>query len=205
MKYAVYTTLVFAALLLFLPASGTTEIRNLPLLIALLAALLGYIIVRAVLRVVYISRIKQALRECGCSITHTSLIPNFLSIKGRYDIQAKRADTVCNIVLLRIKKASSHCHLEGTNRIEYYITAHTVVHGGNTSRGSRVTKATSTRCIARRSLPFNIKKGEKYVLVIDKMPSRISDRKNTNLFVGDMIEEKILITTIDRLDILSTI
>lgn len=203
MKYAVYTTLAFVAFMLFVPTTGTTKIRNLPLLTALLTALGIYLLVRAVKRVAYISKIKQALRESGCIIMNSTFVPNLFAIKGIYDIQAKRANTKCNIILLRVKKASWHCHFESINKLEYYISTHAVVHSGNNSRGSRVTNVTSTRCIAKKRLPFSIKSGEKYILVLDKAPSRVSDRNSTNLFAGDMIEGKILLTTIDKLDKLS--
>ena len=206
MKYAAYTLLTFVALLLFLPASGTTEIRNLPLLIAILTILCVLLIIRAAQRILRISEIKKALRENGCSIEYSTVIPNLFAIKGRYDIRAQRASTKINVLLLRIKKASWHCHFDNINKLEYYITAHAVIHGGNNSvKGARVSKATSTRRIAKAPLPFDIKDGEKYILILDRAPARISDTYCTSLFAGDMIEGKILLTTMDKLDVLSAI
>ena len=46
MKYLVYAALAFIAGLLFLPATGTTEIRNWPLLLFILSVILFFIFVR---------------------------------------------------------------------------------------------------------------------------------------------------------------
>ena len=199
-KYAIYTTLAFVSFMLFVPTTGSTKIRNIPLLVALLTAITLYLLTHAIKRIIYISKTNQALKKMGCSIIYSRIVPNFLSLKGRYDIKAKRADTTLNITLLKVRKASWHAHFEGINKLEYYISTHAVVHGGNNSQGSRVTKATSTRCIAKKRLPFDIKNTEKYILVLDKLPSLISDRTKTNLSAGDLIENKILLTTISELD-----
>ena len=46
MKYFIYAVLAFIAALLFLPASGTTQIRNLPLLLFTLSVILLFMFVR---------------------------------------------------------------------------------------------------------------------------------------------------------------
>ena len=203
MKYAIYTTLAFVSFLLFFPTTQNPKVRNLPLLIALLSAISIYLFLRAIKRIIYISKIKQALLNMGCSISSCNLIPNLFGVGGRYDIKAKRADTTYNITLLKIKKSSFHAHFEGVRRLEYYISTHAVVHGGNNSRTSRVTKTVSTRCIAKARLPFDIVDGEKYALVLDRTPSRISDRTKNSLSAGELIEGKVLLTTIDKLDKIS--
>ncbi len=202
MKYAVYAALTFAAFMLFVPLTGTTKIRNLPLLIAILTCIGIYLIVRAAKRISGISKIKRYLCGHGYNVTHSTVIHDFFAIKGKYDIVATRAKNVYNITFLKVKKASWHAHFENVNKLEYYITSHVVVDGGKT-HASRVSKATSTRCVARKRLPFDIKEGEKHVLVLDKTPSLISDSKCGHLFPGSMIESKVLLTTVERLDEIS--
>jgi len=65
MKYVVYVALAFIAGLLFLPRTGTTQIRNLPLLILILLIVLILILIRFFKHIVLMVKTKNCSRKMG--------------------------------------------------------------------------------------------------------------------------------------------
>ena len=63
MKYVLYVIATIVALFLFLPTTGSNEIRNLPLLIALLVIIVGLILWYLITRVAFLQKVKKALKN----------------------------------------------------------------------------------------------------------------------------------------------
>ena len=65
MKYVVYIAMLFVCGFLFLPRTGTTEIRNLPLLLFILTLILIYTLIRFIKYVLLIVKTKKQLKKSG--------------------------------------------------------------------------------------------------------------------------------------------
>ena len=65
MKYVVYIILAMTAGLLFLPRTGTSEIRNLPLLILLLSIICLLVLIRFFKYVILLAKTKNCLKRNG--------------------------------------------------------------------------------------------------------------------------------------------
>ena len=63
MKYIIYFILLFIAFLLFVPETGSTEIRNPELLMAIAAIILIILIVKLIRLVLFAGKVKKELRE----------------------------------------------------------------------------------------------------------------------------------------------
>ena len=68
MKYVVYTILAIIAFLLFMPTTDGKEIRNLPLLIALLVIIAGFLLWQLIRRAVFMGKVKKTLKNGGCRV-----------------------------------------------------------------------------------------------------------------------------------------
>ena len=73
MKYALYCILAFIGLALFLPKSGSTEIRNLPLLIVIISLLLVYAAYRYIKLIFLAYKVKKSLKKVGFTAKKTHL------------------------------------------------------------------------------------------------------------------------------------
>ena len=197
MKYLAYTLLAFLSFILFFPRTGNSEVRNLPLLIVTLAILAAYLTYRCVRRVILISNVKQTLCESGYVIQPSFPFPFLGGV-----LKAQRKGTALNITLLTNIKKSLHYHFDGTGKLETYVGTRMAVVGRSGGFMSKKVEMTSR---GRRRLPWKVQSGEEYVILMDKMPSRVSDTANAELFSGDMIEGKVMLLCADDITMLKKI
>ena len=92
MKYVIYGAGVILALALFAPASGTTKIRNLPLLIALVLCLLFFAFYRILKYAFLMHKAKNALKQKGFRREKTIFFPFASMLHGHYSMTFKYSD-----------------------------------------------------------------------------------------------------------------
>lgn len=170
MKYFIYCILAIVACCFFLPKSGTTEIRNLPVLVFILALIAIYFIYRFVRLVILISRVRAKLKKRGMHIRKTRFFLN----KGC--IIAEAENEVFNVSLLVRKKSYYRYHFENENKIEFYKSSFSVYKSSR--RGTIAQGAVEQRLVGKQKIfrtSFSTNKPVTNFTVIDKLPYRISD------------------------------
>lgn len=184
MKYIIYCILIFIAGLLFLPETGTTEIRNPELLITVIALIALYFAVKFIKLVLSANRIKKAIGENKIRIKSTRF-----GI-GKAYITAETHEETIEICLLMRKKSYYKYHFADVSHIEFYKTTVTAVKNGRdrvtVSQGSPEVNHVGDQRI--KWSDHDNRGTTKYYLVMDKSPSRVtSAESNQSLGNGDRI------------------
>ena len=197
MKYVVYAILVFAAALLFLPKSGTTQIRNLPLLIAITVLILALYLFRLLKYAIIMSKTTKLLKENGYNVQKTHFLPFAAMLKGRYAMKFERRQNVLNIVFLLKKKKYPHYFFEDIDHIEFYRNSRAIFKDIQ-SRGGTVSKLVETKLLGKQRLKwerYKTNEADINILLFDKFPNKISDSlKRQELGNGDKIcDSKIIL------------
>lgn len=168
MKYVVYCILAFIGLMLFLPKSDSTEIRNLPLLIVIISLLLVYAAYRYIKLIFLAYKVKKSLKKSGFTANKTHL--NF---RTGYVI-AEDDTQVYNVSLLVGKRRYLRYHFSDEWNIEFVkSTASMFNTAGNVAKGATYTRVVGKQKVAR--CDYNTDKELKEFLVIDKFPNSITD------------------------------
>lgn len=179
-KYFIYCLLAFIAFLLFAPGSGSTEIRNPELLIAIATFAAIVLIIRFLKLARLAGHFKNSLKENRFEIKSTRF--GF----GKVYITAKNREETLDICLLRRKKSYFKYHFIDAEHIELYKTTVSAVRTGRdiakVSKYSEVKHAGDIRIAPPKN-------GAKRLIVFDKFPSTVSDTSNRSLQVGDKIVE----------------
>ena len=168
MKYLILVAMLFVAGLLFLPSGAGTGIRNVPLLVAILAVLF-VLFVWSVLRSAMLKlRVRRALRQAGFVITkrHKSFLRNRLF--------AERRGVVYQILLLSKKRRHGCYHFDSTDSVEYYRTVKPL-YKINRRTGEFAAGAEETFRAGRRKLRWLKAAGSQRFVVFDRLPERITD------------------------------
>ncbi len=189
MKIMVCTALVFVAFLTFVPRTGTSDIRNLPLLIALLLLGAFYLIYRFVRLLYLMHSTKKALRRVGARIKKS----RFLYAQG-YVLAEKNGEELALFFLIR-KRSWYHYHFRDPRHLEFFKTTRaTVVRKyGKFIQGSKEMKA-----IGRQKLLFmpEVKNCApcRYFVIIDRFPRAVSDSvRHECLGNGDSVCDSALV------------
>lgn len=170
LKWFLYAVAVIFGLALFLPASGSTEIRNLPLLLALLFCLAVYLICCLIVLGIFVHRIKSILRQKGMQVKRTRIFPGW-----GYVVAETPTETVDVCFLLRKKKYYRY-HFCSTNRVEYWKTTFSVAR--SSKRGTVARGAADTRMVGRQEISWRQFVEERRVhryVVMNRLPDSISD------------------------------
>ena len=182
MKYIIYTILAVLGLALFLPEPGTTEIRNLPIFIAVIAYIAIYVIYRTIRLALLMRKIKKAVKSAKMSPQKARLC-----MGNGYVIAKRNDDNVLIRFLVRKRKFCRH-HFASENVIEYYKTSAAMVRSSKI--GTFAKGAAETRKVGEIQL-CDMPKGfefSKSFIVIDKMPDTVTDYKlKGGLFDGDFV------------------
>ena len=182
MKYIIYTILAIFGLALFLPEMGTTEIRNLPIFIFVIACIAIYFIYRTARLALLMRKIKKAVKSAKMSSQKARL-----GMGNGYVIAKRNGENVLIRFLVRKRKFCRH-HFASENVIEYYKTSAAMVR--SSKRGTFAKGAVETRKVGEIQL-CDMPKGfefSKSFIVIDKMPDTVTDYKlNGGLFDGDFV------------------
>lgn len=184
MKILLCIILCFVAGLTFLPRAGSSEIRNLPLLIFLLALGVAYVAFKLIKRLRFAAEVKKRLTSLGFE----GIESRFLSGTGSFAITAKLDGVKHNIVLCSVKNRKFRYHFDGTGQIQIYkyvVNSWANVRGG---RGS-VNYHAQMREAGTHLLPWHEEYqwnvGEENILIMDKMPSSVTDPTTREGILGN--------------------
>lgn len=182
MKYIIYTILAVLGLALFLPEPGTTEIRNLPIFIAVIACIAIYIIYRTIRLALLMRKIKKAIKSAKMSPQKARL-----GMGNGYVIAKRNDENVLIRFLVRKRKFCRH-HFASENVIEYYKTSAAMVRSskiGTFAKGAVETRKVGEieLCAIKNELEYS-----QSFIVIDKMTDMVTDYKlKGSLFDGDFV------------------
>ena len=182
MKYILYTILAIVGLILFLPEPGSTQIRNIPILIFIILCVAVYLIYRLIRLVSLQRKIKKVIISCGMEIGKSRIL------LGSGYIVAKSGDkNICVRCFVRRHKLCRY-HFASDDIIEFYKSSMAMVK--KSSSGAFAKGAVETRKVGELdlcSVPDSYEFARS-ILVIDKMPDMVSDYKsNKILFDGDVV------------------
>lgn len=169
--------------MLFLPKAGSTEIRNIPILVFILILIAIYCIYRFIRLIILIFRARAKLKKKGMHIRRTRF--SF----GKGCIIAETENEVFNISLLIRKKSYYRYHFKDENNIEFFKSSFAVYK--SSKRGTIAQAATEQGSVGKQKIlrcSFNTEKSIGYFTIIDKFPYCISDSvKKEELGNGDRI------------------
>ena len=181
MKYLIYAALLFIASLLFLPESGSTEIRNPEILMVIAAIILIILTVKLIKLAVFAGKAKKELRENKYEIKKARL--GF----GKVYIVAENHKETLEICVLMRKKSYYKYHFANENRIELYKTTVGAVRSGRDI--AKVTKSAEVKLAGViRIAPPKIENAKRFI-VFDQFPTTASDTVNRSLHIGDTVTE----------------
>ena len=181
MKYLLYVFLFFLAFLLFVPETGSTEIRNPELLMAIAAIILIILIVKLIRLVLFAGKVKKELRENKYEIKKARL-----GIGKVYIVAENHRETLEICVLMR-KKSYYKYHFANENRIELYKTTVGAVRSGRDI--AKVTKSAEVKIAGIIRIAPSKTENAKRFIVFDQFPTTASDTVNRSLNVGDTVTE----------------
>ena len=170
-----YVLAAIAALILFLPAPGTTEIRNIPILIAVLSLIIIYWVCRFIRMIIRLHKTKDLLEKRRFKIERVRMFP--------FGIVAKGNDATYNILLISRRKRGVQYHFCDGSTITFYRTSGNMYRRGMINMhvkkvGKQILKWPDTRA-------SNVVR----ILIIDKFPYKITKvRGECELGNGDGID-----------------
>ena len=181
MKYLIYAALLFIASLLFLPESGSTEIRNPEILMVIAAIILIILTVKLIKLAVFAGKVKNELRENKYEIKKARL--GF----GKVYIVAENHKKTLEICVLMRKKSYYKYHFANENRIELYKTTVGAVRSGRDI--AKMTKSAEVKLAGIIRIAPSKTEGAKRFIVFDQFPTTASDTVNRSLNIGDTVTE----------------
>lgn len=186
MKYLIYTTLALIACALFMPRTGTTKIRNLPLLIVILFFVLIWILIRFFKYVVFMMRTKKMLQKNGFNRIKSKFFPWSSCFHGRYSITFQHEEQTVQIVLISRRWKYQRYHFESIDRLEFY-RANRVVFNSIETYGGTISKLVEINRVGKQHIQWEDSAVIRVVL-FDKLPNEITDSaKKENIASGERI------------------
>ena len=153
MKYVVYVILAVIAFLLFFPTTDSNQIRNLPILIAIIVIAAGFVIFALIRRIVLLQKAKMAIKKSGCEIIRVCFNPFAERLHGRYSVAFKiNGKTICARLLIKQIKYQRY-HFESSELIEFY-RSNRVVFQSTKVRGATVSDLVETKKVGRQPLKW---------------------------------------------------
>ena len=178
MKCVLYFIFGIIAFFLFVPKTGTTEIRNLPILIALLALIVGYMIFKLIKRIVFMHKVKKQLKSNDAKIIKTHFNPFAARLHGRYSVTFKiNGKIICARLLIKQIKYQRY-HFESAELIEFY-RSNRVVFQSTKERGATVSDLVETKKVGRQ--PLKWEEADRNIIIFNKIPDHITDSKQKEL------------------------
>ena len=196
MKYVVYTILIFIAALLFLPESGSAEIRNLPILIFIVSIIIVLVLIRLIKHLVLMIKTIKLLKSRQITIIKVKFYPWALLFRGQYTIAYENDGKTVEIAMLLRKKSYSKYHFESADKLEFYRSNRVVFKSSNKSQGANITNIIEVKKVGTQRFRW-IPTTETRIILFDKLPSQIGDSVkrlpiepgeticNSNLYVYD--------------------
>ena len=186
MKYVVYIAMLFVCGLLFLPRTGTTEIRNLPLLLFILTLILIFILIRFIKYVLLVAKTQKQLKKIGIQNIKIKIFPWDSVLHGHYSITFTHENKISQIILLSRKRKYQRYHFDSINKIEFY-RANRVVFNNIKAKGATISKLVETSLVGRQRLKWD-DAAEVRIIIFDRLPEQITDfKKKETLCAGEKI------------------
>lgn len=186
MKYVVYAILFFASGLLFFPRTGSTEIRNLPLLLVLLSLMLLLVLIRFCKYVVLVIKVNKRLKQSGIEGTKIKFLPWASFFHGHYSLTFSYEGKKAQILLLSRKRKYQRYHFDSIHRLEFY-RANRVVFKSTKIRGGTISELVEVKQVGKQSLAWDAD-AELRAILFDRVPEQITDcAKKEHLAVGERI------------------
>ena len=179
MKYLIYAALLFIASLLFLPESGSTEIRNPEILWVIAAVILLVLLIRFLKLTKLAGSLKKSLKENKYQVLSTRF--GF----GKVYVTAESHRETLDICLLRRKKDYLKHHFASAEHIELYKTTVSAVRNGRDI--AKISKYSEVKHAGDVWISKCKTGNAQRVIVFDTFPSVVSDFSNRSLQIGDKI------------------
>ncbi len=186
MKYAVYGFFAILAGILFLPSADSTQLRNIPLLIALLSLLLLAVLIRILQYAVFMAKTKKLLRKQGIQPIQSKFRPWASRLHGHYSITLEWEGQTVQILLLARKKRYQRYHFDRVDSLEFY-RANRVVFNAIKTKGATVSRLVEVKQVGKQKIQWEDGAAIRAVL-FDRLPSEITDSTQKELlWTGDRI------------------
>lgn len=179
MKYFIYCLLAFIGFLVFAPESGSTEIRNPELLIAIISVAVLVLLIRFFKLTILAGKLKKSLKENKYQVKRTRFG------LGKVFVSAESHKETFDICLLRRKKDYLKHHFASTEHIELYKTTVSAVRNGRDI--AKISKYSEVKHAGDVWISKCKTDNAQRVIVFDTFPSVVSDFSNRSLQIGDKI------------------
>ena len=185
MKYVLYVIAAIVALFLFLPTTGSNEIRNLPLLIALLVIIAGLILWYLIRRAAFLQKVKKALKNNSCEIVKVCFNPFAARLHGRYSVAFKSNGKIINALLLIRRRKYQRYHFSSIQELEFY-RSNRVVFNSTKTYGATISNLVETKKTGRQPLKWD--DADRNIIIFNKIPDHITDSAQKSfLSKGDRV------------------
>ena len=188
MKYVMYAILMILAGAFFLPEAGSTEIRNLPLLIFILSIALIAFFTRFFKYVAFMEKTKNQLKKNQFELIKCRLFPWESCFQGRYSIVFRHGNSMVELMLMCRRRKYQRYHFESIHRLEFYRANRMAVKGGKIyGYGAKISNAVEVNLVGKQKIKWDNSAPIRIVL-FDKLPDGITDAvKKEHLGAGEFI------------------
>lgn len=200
MKYIVTIALLVILALFSLPYPGSTEIRNLPLLIILLSLAIVMIAVRTIRYARLMYNAKNILKKYNATLVKTIFIPIFFKFQGLFPQLFNKDGELIEINYILKNKRTQRYHFESISKLFFY-QSNRIIHAKGAGNSIAISKRAQTSCVGKRNLKWSNDVKTRIVL-FDKLPDLITDSSKTEpLSVNDTIcATNVYLSDISNLD-----
>ena len=176
MKIFIAIVLAVISAALFLPHRGT-EIRNVPLLLAILFLIGTVFIIRVIRYIILGMKTKTILSKKGFRCVKFVMFPFGSMLHGRYNMIFQSEKEELNLVLLVRKKTYQHYYFQDINHIEFY-RSNRVVFTNTKVRGATISKAVETKLVGKQKIKWV--QGDAHlnsinIVLFDQLPFKVTD------------------------------
>lgn len=186
MKCFVYVVLTLIAGFLFLPQTGTTEIRNKPILILILSICFIMILIRLFTYVVLMVKTKKILKQNKIKLIQSRFLPLASSFHGQYSISFQYENKTVQVILISRKRKYQRYHFDSIDRLEFY-RSNRVVFRSSKVKGATISNLVENNRVGKQKIKWD-HSAELRVILFDKLPDQITDSvRKEGLGAGDQI------------------
>lgn len=188
MDVVFYSMAAIVSAFLFLPRSEGSPIRNVPLLLSLIAIFALLYFIRLIQYIVLMNRTKKHFASKGYKVYGLTFLPAFLFFKGNYSLKMQKGEEKIYISFLVRKNWYLHYHFERADKIEYYKYTRGFFYGGQKKLVAPISKTIDKTKTGGRRVYLPKTGYNKTIIVFNKMPDYVTDSvKKEGLGNGDYI------------------
>ncbi len=179
MKYVMYAVLLILAGAFFLPEEGSTEIRNLPLLIAILSLLLILFFIRFFKCVAFLAKTKRQLQRNRFELIKCRVFPWASWFQGRYSIVFREGSQLVELMLICRRWKYQRYHFESIERLDFYRSKR-LVFNSTKVRGAVISNAVEVNRVGVQKIKWD-DDAQIRIFLFDKLPDAVSDSAKREL------------------------